>query len=189
MRPLFLAYGLIILFIVIERLLRRGQSAKTLKTQPQDRGSTLAIGISFGWGMLVLVIAAFLHGPIPGALSSTLSWIGIGMMLLGLLLRIWAARTLGEFYTRTLVVGTHQVLVEKGPYRWLRHPGYFGDIVLWLGAGLASSNILLVVAIEVILLPAYIYRIHVEEIMLRQRFGADFYQYTKHRKRIIPFLY
>jgi protein-S-isoprenylcysteine O-methyltransferase Ste14 len=189
MLPLFLAYGLIILFIVVERLLRRGQSAKTLKTQPQDRGSTLAIGISFGWGMLILVTAAFLHGPLPGSLNSALRWIGIGMMLLGLLLRIWAARTLGEFYTRTLVVGTHQILVEKGPYRWLRHPGYFGDIVLWFGAGLASGNILIVAAIVVILLPAYSYRIHVEEIMLHQRFGTDFAQYTKHRKKIIPFLY
>jgi protein-S-isoprenylcysteine O-methyltransferase Ste14 len=189
MLPLFLAYGLIILFLVIERLLRRGQISKTLKTQPQDRGSTLMIGISFGWGMLVLVIAAFLHGQIIGSLNSTLGWVGIGMMLLGLLLRIWAARTLGEFYTRTLVVGTHQVLVEKGPYRWLRHPGYFGDIVLWLGAGLASGNILIVAAIGAILLPAYIYRIHVEEVMLHQRFGTDFDQYTKYRKKVIPFLY
>ena len=189
MPPLFIAYGLIILFLVVERLLRRGQISKTLKTQPQDRGSTPLIGISFGWGMLVLVIAAFLPGQSLGSVNSTFSWVGIGLMLLGLLLRIWAAHTLGAFYTRTLVVGTHQVLVEKGPYRWLRHPGYFGDMVLWLGAGLASGNLLIVAAIGAILLPAYIYRIHVEEVMLHERFGTDFDQYTKHRKKVIPFLY
>ncbi|HLZ62850.1 MAG TPA: isoprenylcysteine carboxylmethyltransferase family protein [Ktedonosporobacter sp.] len=189
MLPLFIAYGLIIFFIAVERFLRRGETAKTLKAQPQDRGSTLLIGLAFAWGMLVLLIAAFLPGHIIGSLNGILNWVGIALMLSGLLLRIWAARTLGEFYTRTLVVDTHQVLVEEGPYRWLRHPGYFGDIVLWLGAGLASGNILVLVAIAAIVLPAYIYRINVEEVMLHQRFGTNFDQYTKRRKKVIPFLY
>lgn len=189
MLPLFIAYGLIIVFFVAERLLRRGEASKTFRAEAQDRGSTRLVGISFGWSVLVLMMAAFLYGRIPGSLNSTFSWVGIAIMLLGFFMRVWAARTLGEFYTRTLVVGTHQVLVENGPYRWLRHPGYFGTVALWLGAGLASGNIFILIAIGVIVLPAYIYRIHVEEIMLHQRFGSDFEQYTKQRKKLIPFLY
>ena len=189
MLPLFIAYGLILLFLVIERLLRRGEVSKTMKARPEDRGSTMFVGIGFGWSMLVLVFAAFVYGRIIGSLNVAIAWVGIVLMLSGLLLRVWAARTLGEFYTRTLVVGTHQVLVDRGPYRVLRHPGYAADIVLWLGAGLATGNMLFVIAIGVVILPAYIYRMHVEEVMLHQRFGADFDQYTKRRKRVIPFLY
>ena len=33
-----------------------------------------------------------------------------------------------------------QQLIEHGPYRLLRHPGYSGSLLLWLGAGLTTAN-------------------------------------------------
>jgi len=189
MLPLFLAYALIVLFLVVERLLRRGAAARTLASQPEDRGSTRLIGIAFAASMSALIVAAFLGAHVLGSLGSPWRWAGVGLMALGLLLRVWAARTLGAFYTRTLVVSPHQQLVEAGPYRWLRHPGYAGDIVLWLGAGLAAGDLLILAVIAVLIVPAYIYRIHVEEILLRQRFGAAFARYARTRRRVIPFVY
>jgi hypothetical protein len=62
-------------------------------------------------------------------------------------------------------------------------------MTLWLGAGLASGNLVIVAALGAILLPAYSYRIQVEEVTLRQHFGKAFDQYTKHHKKVIPFLY
>jgi protein-S-isoprenylcysteine O-methyltransferase Ste14 len=189
MLPLFVAYGLIVLFLVVERLLRSGATAKTMRSQPEDRGSTKIVGLGFGMSMLVLVIAAFLPHDAFGSYQQSFGWGGIALMVLGLLVRIWSARTLGEFYTRTLVVTAYQQLVESGPYRWLRHPGYFADILLCFGAGIASANLIVLALIAGMLLPAYIYRVHVEELMLRQRFGVAFERYAKTRRRLIPLLY
>lgn len=187
--PLLLAYALIVLFLVVERLLRRGEHAKAFKSQPTDRGSTRYVGLAFGGSMLALIAATFLSAQAPGALPAALAWVGVVVMALGLLLRIWSARTLGEFYTRTLLVSGRQQLVESGPYRWLRHPGYSGDIILLLGAGAASGNAFVLAIIALMVLPAYRYRIHVEEIMLRQQFGVAFERYAQTRWRVIPFLY
>ncbi len=139
--------------------------------------------------MLALMVAAFLGASAPGAIPSALAWVGVAVMALGLLVRVWSARTLGEFYTRTLLVSGRQQLVESGPYRWLRHPGYSGDIVLLLGAGAATGNVFVFAVIALMVLPAYGYRIHVEELMLRQQFGATFERYAQTRWRVIPFLY
>ena len=88
-----------------------------------------------------------------------------------------------------LLVSGRQQLVASGPYRWLRHPGYSGDIVLLLGAGAAAGNVFVFAVIALMVLPAYCYRIHVEELMLRQQFGATFERYAQTRWRVIPFLY
>jgi protein-S-isoprenylcysteine O-methyltransferase Ste14 len=186
---LFLVYGLIGFFLLIERFLRHGENAKTLKTRPEDRGSTLFIGLGFGASIVALVAAAFLDENILVAMPSWLGWGGLAVMVLGLIIRIWSTQTLGKFYTRTLITQAHQTLVESGPYRWLRHPGYLGVLMFWLGAGVASGNIIALVIIALMLLPAYIYRIHSEEAMLRERFGVSFDQYAQKRWRVIPFLY
>ncbi len=53
MRPIRVAYGLIGCFFVAERLLRQGESAKSLEEGQADPGSTRAIGTAFGLAMLV----------------------------------------------------------------------------------------------------------------------------------------
>jgi protein-S-isoprenylcysteine O-methyltransferase Ste14 len=41
-------------------------------------------------------------------------------------------RTLGRAYSRTLRTERERV-VEAGPYRHVRHPGYLGSNLIWLG--------------------------------------------------------
>lgn len=188
--PTLVAYVLLVGFLVIERLLRRGYAALTLKPGAADRGSTLVLGISFGVGLLAIVLAPVLNADAIGPqLPILIRWIGVVLMALGLLLRIGASRSLGAFYTRTLVVGAQQRLIQAGPYRLVRHPGYLGDLVLWIGAGIAAGNGISLGGIALLFLLAYGYRVRVEEVMLTRSFGEAYKQYARRTWKLIPFLY
>src|SRR5262245_19082645 len=141
MRPIHVAYGLISCFFVAERFLRQGESARSLQAGQADRGSTRAVGAAFGLALLTLLAAPLLNRQRVGRLrDERLAWSGIAAMLAGLVLRVWAIRVLGSFYTRTLCTDAQQHLVSEGPYRLVRHPGYLGDLLMWFGAGIATSN-------------------------------------------------
>src|SRR5262249_44412664 len=160
-------------FLILQRLLRRGEQAKSLRPGREDRGTTILLGIAFGLSLLALVLAPFLNavevarlelGPASG-------WTGIAMMVAGLALRWWASVVLGRFYTSTLRLAQDQQVVERGPYRIVRHPGYAGVLLLWVGAGLASKNWLSALIMASVIAIAYVYRIRSEESMLLTAFG------------------
>jgi len=110
-------------------------------------------------------------------------------MVSGIGLRAWANTTLGAFYTRTLRVTADQQLIEQGPYRVLRHPGYTGGILLWIGAGLATVNWLVTSVIAIVTSSAYGYRIRSEEAMLVQTFGAAYQTYQQRTWKLFPLIY
>jgi protein-S-isoprenylcysteine O-methyltransferase len=57
---------------------------------------------------------------------------------LELALKTWAVRTSGRFDTRTLRSASDQSVTDSGPYRLVRHPGYLGALLLWIGFGLTG---------------------------------------------------
>ena len=129
---MILAYVLIVVFLGIERCMRKTDDAKSLSRGSFDRGSTFLIAAAFAVAILVAPLLDYLQLGVVGYATAVGS-AGISMMIFGLLIRVWAARTLGEFYTRTLTVDEKQYVVERGPYRFVRHPGYVGIILLWTG--------------------------------------------------------
>jgi len=173
-------------FFAIERALRKGTQAAALERGEHDRGSTLAIGITFGVAMSGAPLTSVIK---RGRLPIGLGWIGVAAMAAGIGLRAWAASELGESYTRTLRVRTGQQVVDSGPYALMRHPGYAADILMWLGYGLAWTNAAaaLVAALPTSL--AYAYRIAVEEVMLYDRLGAEYEGYAARTARLIPGVY
>jgi protein-S-isoprenylcysteine O-methyltransferase len=110
-------------------------------------------------------------------------------MLGGISLRAWSSQVLGEFYTRTLRTVEQHRLVREGPYRVLRHPGYLGSVLMWTGAGLATSNWLALVLIVSVMLAAYCFRIGAEERMLLGMFGEEYQEYRRKTWKLIPFLF
>ncbi len=190
MRPLLVAYSLIGSFFVVERLLRQGESARSMQEGHMDRGSTRAIGTAFGLALLALLVAPLLNRlRIGRLLSETAAWGGIAVMLSGLTLRIWASRELGAFYTRTLRTDVGQHLIDEGPYGLVRHPGYLGSLLLWLGAGIATANGIVTAMIILPLVRAYQYRIRAEEAMLADTFPQEYPNYARRTWRLIPFIY
>lgn len=190
LKPLHAAYGVLGLFLVAERLLRRGAEARSFVERPTDRGTTRAIGIAFGVGGLALDVAPILNRRGIARLYGTgPAWVGVLIMAGGLALRIWAARVLGAFYTRTLRTSAQQHIVASGPYRLVRHPGYLGDILLWLGAAVASANGIAALAITAAMGRAYHARMVAEEAMLAETFGEVYPPYAGRTWRLIPFVY
>jgi len=121
--------------------------------------------------------------------ADVISWIGIIVMLSGILLRVWAFQTLGRFYTRTLRISEGQRVVQEEPYKYVRHPGYLGVIVLWVGAGLATANWIVTVLVMLTFVFAYRYRIKVEERMLDASFGEQYAACKEHTWRLIPLIW
>jgi protein-S-isoprenylcysteine O-methyltransferase len=186
----FVAYGLIGGFLVMERLARQGQEASSLECGPSDRGSTRLLGVTFLVGMLGLLVAPVLTAFQLGAMDwAGVGWVGIGLMVGGIGLRFWANRVLGRYYTRTLRTSADQDVIDRGPYKLLRHPGYSGDLVMWAGAGLATQNWVAMTAMIVATCSSYIYRIRCEERMLRSALGQQYEAYVARTWRLVPFVY
>jgi protein-S-isoprenylcysteine O-methyltransferase Ste14 len=87
------------------------------------------------------------------------------------------------------VTSARQRIVQAGPYSLLRHPGYLGNILMWLGAALATGNWITLDLAVLTMLTAYLYRIHSEEAMLRTAFGEEFENYQARTWRLIPRFY
>jgi protein-S-isoprenylcysteine O-methyltransferase len=110
-------------------------------------------------------------------------------MIAGLLLRVWATQVLGASYTRTLTVDTGQRVIQRGPYRFVRHPGYTGTLLVWLSAPLALANWAVAPIVAIPLLRAYRDRMRTEEEMLRGAFDGEYEAYMRRTGRLVPFVY
>jgi len=190
LRPIHIAYALIGSFFGVERMLRQGRKATSLQSGPEDKGSTRAVGSAFGWAILVMLAAPTLDRWRAGRVfGERVAWSGIVAMLAGMALRVWASRALGAYYTRTLRTQQGQHIVQEGPYRLVRNPGYLGNIVMWLGAGISTMNGLAVLAIMLPLVRAYLRRMDAEEAMLAKSFPEDYPDYARRTWRRIPPVY
>jgi protein-S-isoprenylcysteine O-methyltransferase Ste14 len=104
----------------------------------------------------------------------------------GIALRIWAILTLDRFFTFVVGIAQDHRVVQHGPYRVLRHPGYAGALLALAGAGIAMGNwlsLLLTIVGPVVALGV---RISVEETTLVGALGAEYQAYASRTARLIP---
>jgi protein-S-isoprenylcysteine O-methyltransferase Ste14 len=68
--------------------------------------------------------------------------LGAALVLLGDVLFVWAM-AVNKFFSRTVRIQTERehVVVMTGPYRYVRHPGYVGWTILWLGLTLILGSL------------------------------------------------
>ena len=162
--------------------LRGGEQQVRVK---RDRGSKLLI--LFTVWVSVTVALAFGYGGV-GVLPDWVFYPGIVLMWLGVLLRQWAIAVLGRFFSTSVrIVEDHRV-VEKGPYRLVRHPSYTGLLISFIGIALAVQSAGALVVVLALFIVAFGYRIRVEEKTLLSELGDNYANYMKRTKRIIPYL-
>jgi protein-S-isoprenylcysteine O-methyltransferase Ste14 len=138
---------------------------------------------SVGGVTLAFVLAG--HGELPGP-----GWLpvvlGLSVAWLGMAVRAWSVRALGEFFTVDVTVAADQRVIDDGPYALVRHPSYTGMLMAILGFGIALDSWGAVAAALFLPLAAVVIRIRHEEAMVRRELGEPYEAYAKRTARLVP---
>lgn len=155
----------------------------------QDR-STLGVL----WLVILVSVAAAIYCAISwrwAALPASPLWRLSAWILfaLGLALRWWAIVTLGRFFTVDVQIEPDHELVERGPFRVLRHPSYTGLLLAFVGFALSLANWISILVLLVPIAMALLRRIKVEEDALAGALGERYLSYMRRTKRLVPGFY
>jgi protein-S-isoprenylcysteine O-methyltransferase Ste14 len=148
----------------------------------------------------LLVVVAFVAVGLGGAFAfagrvhsaelATARWplfvAGLIVMAAGIALRQWAIVALGQFFTVDVRVHEGQTVVDRGPYRWVRHPSYTGMILTFVGIGLALGNWAALIVLAVVPTIGLVIRIRLEERALLDALGEPYRRFAASRPRLFP---
>ncbi len=119
---------------------------------------------------------------------SNLRVVGLIIFILFSWIQVLSYKSLGKFYAQDIVILKEHELIEKGLYRFIRHPQYVSQLLSDLGAGIALLSYLVTPVVILVEIPLFIMRARLEEKMLRKHFGDYFVSYKKKSGFMIPFI-
>jgi protein-S-isoprenylcysteine O-methyltransferase Ste14 len=162
--------------------------SKTNKSKKTDGNSLRFVWITIGFS-ISLGVLAMIYWPAPIVKSNVISYLGLSLILVGMIIRIIAIRTLGKFFTVDLCTDKDHFLIKKGIYKNIRHPSYSGSLLSFLGMSLSLNNWISLIVIFVPVLIAFIYRINIEEKLLVAQIGSEYEDYKRQTNRLVPLIY
>ncbi len=96
-----------------------------------------------------------------------LGWSMLAVVLLAQALRWWCIATLGRRWNTRVIVVPGMPLVDRGPYRWLRHPNYVAVVAEGVALPLVHTAWITAVTFTVVNAALLGVRIRVEDDALR----------------------
>ncbi len=176
------------LYGFFEIFMSRRQQDKREISKSGDKGSIwfLTISISIGF-WLSFIMASTKTGRIYH--WNIFFIIGSIFALFGLIIRVTSILTLKQQFTYTVTKIENHELIEKGLYKIIRHPGYLGQLIIFLGISTCLSNWLSILLMIIPVLLGYLNRINVEEKFMIEQMGQKYLEYQRRTKRLIPKIY
>lgn len=110
--------------------------------------------------------------------------LGLVAMLAGIVVVLWAYATMGGYWSGDVSVRRDHVVVDTGPFAFVRHPVYAAYLLGVFGAALALADPAVAVA-AVISVPVMRGRAMAEERFLEAHLG-DAYRDYRRRVRMFP---
>jgi len=147
------------------------------------------------WVLLVIAYFLLLYGRrlpyplnlrivphvVPTALAAAV------LCVIGLAFAFWARVTLGRNWSGVVTLKEGHELVERGPYRFVRHPIYTGILTMFFATALALGH-LAGFAATLLLFASFWIKLRDEEQLMLQQFPDRYAAYRRRVKRIIPFV-
>jgi protein-S-isoprenylcysteine O-methyltransferase Ste14 len=185
---LILIIAFSILYGLFELFMSRRQQGKREISKSGDKGSIwlLTILISIGY-WLSFIIASTKTGRIYH--WNTFFIIGSILALIGLIIRTSAILTLQQQFTYTVTKIVDHELIVTGLYKKIRHPGYLGQVIIFLGISTCLSNWISILLMIIPVLLGYLNRINVEDKFIVEQIEQKYADYQKHTKKLIPAIY
>ena len=147
------------------------------------------------WVWLVIAYFLLLYGPrlasplnlriIPH--TAPIAWTAAVLCIIGLSFAVWARATLGRNWSGVVTLKEGHELVERGPYRFVRHPIYTGILTMFFATALALGH-LGGFAATLIVFASFWIKLRDEEKLMLQQFPEQYETYLRRVKRIIPFI-
>jgi protein-S-isoprenylcysteine O-methyltransferase Ste14 len=169
--------------IFLNRMFRSGSKVKDL-----DKGSLTLVWCAIFFG-ISLAIASKYYCFIPIANSPIVQHIGLFVIVFGIAGRFYAINSLGKFFTVNIAIHEHHLLKKNGLYKYIRHPSYTFSLLSFTGFGLSLNSWIALTILMVPVTAAMLYRIVVEEKVLKEQFGTEYSDYIKNTYRLLPFIY
>ena len=119
--------------------------------------------------------------------TATVQWLAAGLCIAGLAFCVWARATLGRNWSGTITLKEGHELIERGPYRLVRHPIYTGLLAMFLATALAFGHLGGVVAV-ILAFASFWIKLSEEEKLMLQQFPDQYRSYQQRAKCIIPFV-
>lgn len=121
--------------------------------------------------------------------TTMVRYLSIPLIITGMTVRLIAVIQLGKSFSGNLGVEGKEKLYTDGIYKKIRHPSYLGLLISFSGIAVAfyhpvSSSMVILFA-----LIAFLYRISVEEKILKKEFGQKYIDYIEKTKKLIPYIY
>ena len=185
----FIFHALTIVWTVGEVLVALITTTGRGQGKIRDRGTQIIL-----W---IVIIASFqidewMHHLLPADMPGSSNWLrptATWVFVIGLGLRAAAIVTLGSAFSANVAMRAGQRLQRSGLYSVVRHPSYLGLEMILLACALHARTWACFAVVFVPPTIALLFRIHVEEKALRLAFGADYEDYSRGTKRLIPGVY
>jgi protein-S-isoprenylcysteine O-methyltransferase Ste14 len=153
-------------------------------------------GVQAGYRILAM-LAWFLlirahHSPYPLSRLvipkiDSVGWIAAALSLCGLGVCLWARITIGQNWSGDVTLKESHELIQRGPYRFVRHPIYTGILMIFLGSALFRGYLGGLVALG-ILFGSFWIKLRMEEELMLKQFPNEYPAYMQRVKRLIPFI-
>lgn len=155
----------------------------------KDRGSLMVLWVVIFTAMSVGSWVGVAYGPAKFQAGHGFAAVCVGLLGLGLAIRLTAILMLGRSFSVNVAIHATQTLYTKGLFRVVRHPSYTGLMLIFVAMGMATHSWLGLGIIVALPMGALLYRMQVEEEALTGAFGAEYVAYSARTKRLIPWIY
>jgi protein-S-isoprenylcysteine O-methyltransferase Ste14 len=157
---------------------------RRMRTREPERVQSLLIKLSLLWFAVTFLLPGFdrrfgwSHVPLAVVIAAD------ALVFAGYCIFIWVVRE-NTYASRVVEVERDQKVISSGPYSIVRHPMYFGVILMYVCTPLALGSYWALIP-DLLIIPFIIARIRNEETVL-QRDLAGYSQYMQTtRFRVIP---
>ena len=166
--------------------------AKVEENKVRIRGMRWCYNLWMGVMLLDLLVAAYDYSHNRLGQSSTSKFevlAGLILICVGFILSFIAWLSIREYVSPQFQIIEGHRIVDRGVYRWIRHPIYTSFFLIAAGVPILAHSVTGLVALTLIVTPVWLYVIRKEEEFLLTNLGKDYRAYMRRTKRLIPFVY
>ncbi len=113
--------------------------------------------------------------------------LGLLLVIAGVAFACWARAILGGNWSSEVQLKQGHELIERGPYRYVRHPIYTGLLLALLGSALQLGEWRALLGFAIMFV-SFWRKLRLEETWLGEHFGPSYADYMRRVKALVPWV-